>query len=98
VRVAGLTNPANISTNRCATKFTQIAQAPGGADEDPRKFELTKTLAERFMVCIEDWGISIDTLKAMKARADAKSSQAEIAAEAAALVPEKYLKGRVSGA
>ena len=50
------------------------------------------------MVCIEDWGISIDTLKAMKARADAKSSQAEIAAEAAALVPEKYLKGRVSGA
>eukprot|EP01043_Picozoa_sp_COSAG02_P006305 COSAG02_NODE_178_length_31091_cov_59.242482_21_plen_140_part_00 len=86
---------ANVSIHICAT---DVVQAPGGEAEDPRKFELTKTLAERFMVCIEDWGVTADTLKAMKTRADAKSTQAEIAAEAAALVPEKYLKGRVSGA
>ena len=71
-------------------------QAPGGVEEDARKFELTKTLASRFMVCIDDWGVSIDTLKAMKARADAKSSQAEIAAEAVKLVPAKYLEGRTA--
>ena len=69
-------------------------QAPGGVEEDARKFELTKTLATRFMVCIEDWGVSAATLQAAKARADKKSSQAEIAAEAAALLPSKYLQGR----
>ena len=46
------------------------------------------------MVCIDDWGLTVDAAKAVKARADAKSTQAEIAAEATTLLPEKYLNGR----
>ena len=67
-------------------------------NEDPRKFEMAKTGANRFIACAQAWNLSTKIIEKQIEWAKAGATESEWVKEAAALVPQKYLNGRVVGA
>ena len=72
---------------------TEIVK-PGGTGDDPRKLQMIKTGFERYFACATDWGLSDKTVDKFLEWAAAGATEEVWAAEASAIVPEKYLKGR----
>ena len=75
-----------------------VHHCAGGVNEDPRKFQMTKTGALRFISCAQAWNLSTEIMEKQIAWAKAGATEAEWVKDAATLVPKKYLEGRIVGA
>jgi len=67
---------------------------PTGANPDARKLLMYKSMAERFMVACDDWGVTSKTVEGQIRRFEAKATDADCDKAAQELLPKKYLEGR----